>query len=559
MYYIKIIVLFLSYTLTPLSWASGSYNDLVELFGNFRVDSVAPMRGGVPDYAKEAMAEHLIMVSRYQARLKQIDSSAWPVDQQVDYHLVRAEMNAHEFFHKVHRPWARDPGFYSMLAGDAGASIDAPAFFAPVKEIIDAARSGSLQVSLNARERQVLATTLSSIPQLYQSARANLTAPAADLADLALRNLPREREIYLTVVSLLKDNHADLAGTAMAAAEAVTSYISWIREYRDEMAPVAGLGRDNYSWWLRNVQLFPWDYQQSNRVIMTEYDRVITFLKFEEHRNRQLPPLDVAMTAGDWNARLKHALEYVVEFLRDKEIMTIDEWVDPMDYYRKEARLESTRGEADVELLPENSSIDTKVRQREILPGETHEYIGHMLDDQRKTQLDLSPIRRADPKFNMEKMRLEGWAVALEELLMQAGVLDERPRRGREMQYLMNASHFSLSIPDMKLQAAEINLTEARRMCADMMPRGWSRPHEDMVWFEMQSNLRNPGGFHSQVVLGKAYFMKMMREQAQTLDENFVLRDFIDSFLASGNIPLSLIRWEITGDSSDVPMSPEPL
>jgi hypothetical protein len=44
---------------------------------------------------------------------------------------------------------------------------------------------------------------------------------------------------------------------------------------------------------------------------------------------------------------------------------------------------------------------------------------------------------------------------------MQAGVLDERPRRGREMQYLMNAWHFSLSIPDTKMQSNEIDLREA--------------------------------------------------------------------------------------------------
>ena len=75
------------------------------------------------------------------------------------------------------------------------------------------------------------------------------------------------------------------------------------------------------------------------------------------------------------------------------------------------------------------------------------------------------------------------------------------------MEYLMNASHMSLAIPDMKMHANEINLAEARRLCAEIMPRGWSQEDEGMVWFEMQSNLRNPGGFHSNVVTGKAYFM----------------------------------------------------
>jgi hypothetical protein len=32
--------------------------------------------------------------------------------QLVDLHIVRAEMNGLDFFHRVTRPWARDPVFY---------------------------------------------------------------------------------------------------------------------------------------------------------------------------------------------------------------------------------------------------------------------------------------------------------------------------------------------------------------------------------------------------------------------------------------------------------------
>ena len=121
------------------------------------------------------------------------------------------------------------------------------------------------------------------------------------------------------------------------------------------------------------------------------------------------------------------------------------------------------------------------------------------------------------------------------------------------------ASHMSLAIPDMKMHANEINLAEARRLCAEIMPRGWSQEDEGMVWFEMKSNVRNPGGFHSNVVTGKAYFMKMFRERAQELGDKFVLRDFIDEFLSAGIIPMSLIRWEMTGNSDDITLVTEDL
>ncbi len=360
---------------------------------------------------------------------------------------------------------------------------------------------------------------------------------------------------------MLQDDHPDIAADAQRAAYALGDYAKWLENNKADMAPYAGLGKENYDWWMRNVQLSPWGWQESDQIIQGEYNRIITFLKLEEQRNRNLPALDVTMSEKAWQDSLKEALHHVVDFMRDAEIMTVADWVEPSDYYADGPR--GAEGDLDDspsdEFLPKNTSIDTKVRQREILPGETHEYTGHMLDYQRQEQLNLSPIRRAERRFNMGSMRTEGWAVALEELLMQAGVLDERPRKGREMEYLMNASHMSLSIPDMKMHANEINLTEARRLCAAIMPRGWSQEDERMVWFEMQSNLRNPGGFHSNVVTGKAYFMKLLRERAQELGDDFVIRDFVDEFLSSGIIPMSLIRWEMTGNSDDVTLVTEEL
>jgi hypothetical protein len=549
--------------------ATDGYEELVILFDEFRSFQEAGFSEGMPDYSKDAIAKQWNGLSTYRERLRSIDSSDWPVWQQVDYHLVRAEMNALEFQHKVQRPWARDPGFYSMMEGDAGATVNAPEFFEPIFSLLGYSEDGPTMseedrrrgADLSDAEQKMLGNTLTGIPAMYEQAKINLTEPAADFAEFAIRNFEEERSIYEEVAGRLQENHPELADHARLAADAVEDYRIWMEKNQSSMAKYAGLGKDNYDWWMRNVQLSPWGWEQSNQIIQSEYNRVITFLKLEEQRNRNLPALAVTMSEKEWNDSLQKALHHVVDFMRDEEIMTVADWVDPADYYAEGPR--GATGEVDdspsEELLPENSSIDTKVRQREILPGETHEYIGHMLDYQRQARLTTSPIRSAGRRFNMGSMRLEGWAVALEELLMQAGVLDDRPRSGRIMEYLMNASHMSLAIPDMKMHANEITLSEARKLCAEIMPRGWSQEDERMVWFEMQSNLRNPGGFHSNVVTGKAYFMKLFREAAQRDDEDFVIRDFVDEFLAAGTIPMSLIRWEMTGNSDDVRLTTDEL
>ena len=536
--------------------ASGSYDDLVELFEEFREFQQAVPERGVREYTPSAVEAEYEGLQEFRRRLAAFEVAVWPVWQQVDYHLVRAEMNALEFHHRVLRPWARDPGFYSALAGDAGASMESGGFMWRLFE---------MEEPLSEYEQARIGAALGAMPAVYEEARSNLTEGSRDLAELAIRNGRREVELYEEVADRLEGRYPGLATAASAAGEALAGFIDWVAENEHRMTAPGNVGRDNYSWWMRNVQLFPWGWEESNAIIQREYDRVITFLKLEEHRNRDLPALEPAMSMYAYEASVHRALHDVVDFLRDSGLMTVPDWADPADYtgFSTLEELDEALGpegrETHERLLPENSSIDTKVRQREMLPGETHEYIGHMWDEQRHERQTKSPIRAAGRRFNMGSHRLEGWAVALEELLMQAGVLDDRPRRGREMEYLMNASHMSLAIPDMKMAAQEITLAEARELCAEIMPRGWSRPDEDMVWFEMQSNIRNPGGFHSNVVTGKAYFMKLFRERAQALGDDFVIRDFIDEFLDSGIIPMSLVRWELTGDNGDVTLETEPL
>ena len=426
--------------LHPAAAVGQTYEDLVNLFFEFREFQQATITAGVPDYTETAMQEQFLGLQEFQGNLAGIDTADWPVRQQVDYHLVRAEMNALEFHHKEHRPWARDPGFYSMFAGDAGASINAPDFFRPIYDLFGFSDDGPEppdeedddSLSLSGEQQAALRSTLEGIPAIYAQARENLTEPAADFAEFAVRNFVEERGLYEEAAGMLAADYPDLAELARRAAAAVEDYRQWLQANQADMAPNAGLGKDNYDWWMRNVQLSPWGWEESNQIIEREYDRVITFLKLEENRNKHLPPLEVAMSRRAWFESMRDALHHVVDYMRDEELMTVEDWVDPSDYYAEGPR--GAVGELDDStwdrLLPENSSIDTKVRQREILPGETHEYIGHMLDFQRQARLTQSPIRSAGRRFNMDSMRLEGWAVALEELLMQAGVLDARPRKG---------------------------------------------------------------------------------------------------------------------------------
>src|ERR1700687_4265485 len=91
---------------------AASHADLVSLFAGWRAFQRPKVVNGVPDYRPAAMAGQARELRLYQQRLQAIDPRSWPVAQQVDLQIVRAEMNGLDFDHRVLRRWARKPGVY---------------------------------------------------------------------------------------------------------------------------------------------------------------------------------------------------------------------------------------------------------------------------------------------------------------------------------------------------------------------------------------------------------------------------------------------------------------
>jgi uncharacterized protein (DUF885 family) len=86
---------------------------------------------------------------------------------------------------------------------------------------------------------------------------------------------------------------------------------------------------------------------------------------------------------------------------------------------------------------------------------------------------------------------------------------------------------------------------DARAGDASRQPaRGWLRPDGELVWFEQQLYLAQPG-YGSSYLLGKAQFEALLAERARTLGPGFRLRGFMDELNAAGMIPISLIREEL--------------
>ena len=524
--------------------ASTDYADLVSLFGEFRSfqqgDSgniqsysqsgwILSNLNAAPDFSATAMAEQYGQLGTFQAQLEAIDPTGWTISQQVDYQLVRAELNGYEFQHRVLSPWSTDPGFYN----------DVIATFAWVAE-----------PPLQENEVAALQTRLRSVPDLVQQAKENLqdfSAIAADLATLAILSIGDTRSAYESLAEGLRIHHPELVADVGPALIAIDDYENWIRYNEDRMTGTIGVGTENYNWLLRNVYLLPYTWDDIRTIVELEDNRVITFQRLEENRNRDVPPLVPVGSQIEYREGIEEAVDHVMDFLRDEEIFTMHDFLVPDDYF--DSRLFG-KGYSLEDPWPDTHDYFFNFSHREAVMENTHELVGHHFDMLR-AERDDRPIRGGERPYKISTARDEGLAFALEELLMHAGYLDGRNPHGREITYEQAAFRTVRALSDIYMHSGDWSLDEAMRFCVDNAPHGELLDGSHHLWFELDTTLRGVG-HHMLMVLGKVQFMKLMRDRANQLGDDFILREFLDEVYAAGQMPWSLIRWEITGYDDEV-------
>ena len=187
---------------------------------------------------------------------------------------------------------------------------------------------------------------------------------------------------------------------------------------------------------------------------------------------------------------------------------------------------------------------------RECLMEEAHEMVGHDFDGIRR-RADTRPIRSARRQFKIGTDRDEGFAFGLEELLMHAGVLDGRNPHGREIAYEQAAFRTVRAMSDIMMHGHQWDLAQSMQYCVDTAPHGELLDGSHHLWFELETTLRGVG-HHMVMIVGKTLLMKLFRDRSAQLGDDFVLKQFMDDVVNTGQIPFSLIRWQMTGQSDEV-------
>lgn len=514
-----------------------SWNELVDLFGEWREFERPEFINGVPDYTATAMARQQQELGAWKKRLWAFDIESWSAEQQIDWHLVRAEMNGLDFDHKTRRPWARDPAFYATMYLSES---DVPAHEGPVAHgWID---TWIYEYPLSMDDAADLGRRFTAIPVLLEQAQKNLAGSnARDLWEAGIRSFRGQ-------AADLRAYGAQVAGTSDAldrslvnAAQASDEFADWVASELPGKTGRSGVGSDAYTWYMHNVHLSPFSWEEQVTLMRRELARSHSSLRLEENRNRHLPELERIQGPAEYDRRLNESVDLYMAFLEREDIETIEDWTD--------AALRAVNGSFTPAEPAEIRNFFQEVIYRD--PDAFRPHMHHWIELARMREVPhQSPIRATPSLSNIYDHRSEGLATGVEEMFMHLGLLDENSPRARELVWIMLAQRAARATSGLMLHGHEFVMEEAVDFAGKWTPRGWL-PDGDLVRGEQHLYLRQPG-YGTSYVAGKIQIEQLLAEEALQNGEDFTIKRFFDDFYSAGVIPTVLVHWEMTGEKHPI-------
>lgn len=532
---------FLLLFLTQNSIAQEQENDakqeLVSLFHAWRSFEIPPLDKGVPDYSQETFDLRWDTFLELKATLDGMQKDEWTVSQQVDWHLLWAEMNGYLFNYKVLKPWQRDPAYYKSIWTYKS---DVPAHEGPTNHAVTELWQYTFPLDEESSVR--LMESLKLIPLLQEQAKRNLTGNARDLWVTGIRDIKEQIKVLESIRAkpgVVED--AELSTSIDNAIASTDQFVAWLTSQIPKKNGPSGIGKEHYTWYQQNVHLVPLSWEDEVMLLKRELVRAWSSLKLEEHRNRNLPALNDADSPEAYDVLAKKSAADLIDFLDKNEIVTVK------DYFT--TALQPHLGSY---IPADKRNFFWITAHYDPKPLYSHFYHWFEL-----ARMDLephkNPLRKEALLYNIFDSRNEGMATAVEEMFMQAGLYEENPR-SREIVYILIAQRAARGLGSLYAHANMMSMEEAGKIHSEYTPRGWMKTEKELLIFEQHLYLRQPG-YGTSYITGKYLLEKAMTEVAlgkEKKGEDFSLKSFFDTLNRIGNIPISLGEWEMTGKAGAV-------
>jgi uncharacterized protein (DUF885 family) len=485
-------------------------------------------------------------LAAFESRYKKIDATKWQVPQQVDYRLIGSALARVRWELDYNKRYQSDPTFYvdQAMSPVVQAILPIPPF--------DKTRSGNLIASVQ------------NVPSVVTDAEANLQKPCAPFAKLAIESLTDIRtqlwEMAHEVTPQLKgDNLQELSPAVERAAASLENYREWLKQRVATMPPCSPVGRDAYTFFLKNVALYPYSPDQLLEMANQEWARAVSAEEIERQRNSEIPVLKPFASLDDQLQATINLENAVRHFLTRQGLLTVP--LDMPHYTSKPiptylqglssfAELDDFTGPSrltqDAVRWTEKPSLNPGyfegATQRDPRPLIVHEGVpGHYM------QLWLSwknpdPIRR----HYYDSGANEGLGFYAEEMMLLAGLFDDSPHSREIIYNFMRLRALRVEV-DVKLALGQMNNEQAAAYLAKAVPMNPKTSQVEAAMFSTQ-----PGQAISYQT-GKIQIMKFLADARIKAGDKFDLRAFHDFVWSNGNVPIELQRAEWFGDSAVAP------
>jgi len=500
----------------------------------------------VIDWSAEKVAQRQTELAAFERRWKAIDVAGESIPEQVDYRLIGSALARARWELEIEQGWKRNPVFY-------------------VQQTL-----GSLQLLLlppppfDAARKLELVKRTQSIPATIKSAEANLNdmrQPFAKLAIDSLEDLPARFAAMINALSPQLDDatRQDLLKAMPPAIDALEQFRSWLEGKLASLPPDTAIGREKYEYFLKQVALLPYSPEQLLAMGRQEWERSVAFESYERLRNVNVPELPLFPSQAAQVEREAKDEQAIRDYLGSHNLLTVPDWMRhyrnlPLpDYVRPFESLTVTDDLTSPARLTQNGTsyirhpsptlgffaLSTAKDPRPII---VHEGVpGHYFQlTSGWTYVD--PVRR----HYYDSGANEGIGFYAEEMMLQAGLFDDSPRTREIIYSFMRLRALRVEV-DVKLALGQFTLDQAAEYLARTVPMDATTAKQEAAMFAS-----TPGQAISYQI-GKLQITKLLAEAREKQDDKFSLRAFHDFVWKNGNVPISLQRWQMLGDMSDVP------
>ncbi len=537
------------------STASARLRDFAERFWAWRaanqpasgddIPRIERPRDWVPDWSVATVSGRRKALRTFEGEWRSFDTTGWTRAGQVDYRLMGSALARVRWELDVTRGWRRNPVFYlEQTLGALHEDLLRPAPFDTI------------------RTRE-LVRRLEHVPGTLRDARANLTDAAAPFARLAIAALdgvgPRLRAVGDGLGPHLTGPEAQRLPAALAAAvTALEGYRAWLEQRVATLPERTAVGREAYVGFLQRVALVPYRPEQLVAMARQDWQRAVAFEAYERQRNDSLPELELFPTLAAQLAAEAEDEAKVRRYLEAKQLLSVPPWLrhyrtaplppylEPLaDWGVNDDLTSATRlAEDGVSYRPAPApslSYFYRATAKDPRPLLVHEGVpGHYM------QLALAwahedPIRRHYYDSNSN----EGIGFYAEELMLQSGLFDDRPRVREIIYNFMRLRALRVEV-DVKLATGQFTIPQAATYLETSVPMDRATALQEAAFFAAA-----PGQAITYEI-GKLQILAFLTDARLRLGDRFSLRSFHDFVWKNGNVPIALQRWEMLGVDDEI-------